>query len=186
MVRTHVAAACLLALGSGGCAGLSHTDGGILTGGALGATAGALIGGPRGNAGAGALAGGVLGAVAGGVTGSALDRNERRAQAAAEAARHPPLSVEDVIRLTHSGLSDGVIITQIRTTGSRYQLTAADLTALYDAGVREPVIREMQATASRPVRVVHPAPVVVAEPVVVYPAPPPPPIGFGVTYIRRR
>jgi hypothetical protein len=168
---------------------MSNTDGGILAGGGLGAAAGALVGGQRGHAGTGALVGGALGAVAGGITGSAIDRSERRATQAAQAAavaQQPPLAVADVIRLTQSGLSDDVIINQIRTTGSRYNLSADDLTALYSAGVREAVIREMQATASRPVRYVQP--VAVAQPVVVYPVEPPPPVGvgFGVTYVRRR
>jgi hypothetical protein len=66
-----------------------------------------------------------------------------------------------------------------------YHLTAQDLMNLTNQGVRQPVIREMQATAARCGRhVYHAVPV---QPVyVVEPAPPAPAVGFGVTYVRRR
>jgi outer membrane lipoprotein SlyB len=167
----------------GGCESMNNTDKGVLAGGGLGAVAGALAGGPR-HAGAGALAGGVIGAVAGGLTGAAIDHSEKK-QAAREAAlRTPPLSLEDVVKLTSSGASDEVIINQIRSTGSVYQLAAEHIIWLQNNGVREPVIREMQATAARPPRVVY-----TAQPVyVVQPAPPPPPVGvgLGVTWVGGR
>jgi hypothetical protein len=169
-----------------GCQSMSNTDKGVLAGGGLGAAAGALAAGPR-HAGAGALVGGAIGAVAGGLTGAAIDNSEKKAAARQAALLNPPLSLEDIVKLTSSGASDDVIITQIRTTGSVYHLGADHILWLQNNGVREPVIREMQATAYRPVRAVYTA--VPAQPVyVVEPAPPPPPVGIGVgvTYVGGR
>ena len=80
-------------------------------------------------------------------------------------------------------VSDDVIISQIRTTGSVYQLSPTDIVWLKQNGVSDPVVQEMQATAVRvrgypggPVYAV-PAytPVYVVEP-------PPPPVAVGVGF----
>jgi hypothetical protein len=176
----------------GGCQSMSNTDKGLLTGGALGATAGGLIGAVTRHPVAGAAIGAGLGAAAGGLTGAAIDNSERKAEARAAAAAAaaappvPPLSLKDVVDLTASGASDTVIVNQIRVTGSIYYLSAQDILYLQNSGVREPVISEMQATAYRvPRRIYSPAPVV--QPVYVYPPPPPPPpIGLGVGFTFRR
>ena len=170
--------AAVLPVFGAGCQSMSNTDKGVLAGAGLGSAAGTLVGGSRGHAGAGALIGGALGAVAGGLTGSAIDRSERKqAQAAAVAAQQRALALQDVADLTANGSSDAVIINQIRTSGSVYHLSAQDVIWLQNSGVREPVIREMQATAYRAPRLVY-AP---APPVYVYP-PPPPPVGVGVGF----
>ena len=171
------------------CGCQSSTGTGALAGGALGAGIGALAGGRR-NAGVGALAGGLIGAGTGAIVGNAADRADKQqaqAQAAAVAAAqaNPPLSLQDVVTLTANGSSDEVIINQIRTSGSVYQLTAQDIVYLQNNGVRQPIITEMQATAYRPVRRVYTA-VPATQPVYVYPAAPPPPVGFGVTYVGGR
>src|SRR5262245_57897865 len=172
---------CISSILAGGC---SHTDQGIVGGGIFGALLGALVGGPR-HAAAGAAIGGLAGAATGGVIGASEDRRERKAEAQLAAMRQPPLSQQDVINLTANGVTDDVIINQIRASGAVYHLTAQDLMTLNNNGVRQPVIREMQATASRPCRHVYTA--VPVQPVyVVEPAPPPPAVGFGVTYVRRR
>jgi hypothetical protein len=166
-----------------GCQSMNNTETGALAGGGIGALLGALAGGPR-HAGVGALIGAGAGATAGALAGNAADKSEQKAAAAREAAlRNPPLSLEDVARLTGSAASDDVIIGQIRSTGSVYFLTAEQIIWLQNNGVREPVIREMQATATRPRRVYTAVPV---QPVyVVEPSPPPPPVGIGVgvTYV---
>lgn len=166
----------------GGCENMSHTDRGILTGGGIGAVAGTVIGAATGHPGAGAAIGAAAGGVAGGVAGASADAADRKAQRAwaAQVARMP--TIQDIVTLTQNGTSDAIIIDQIRSTGAIYNLTTNDITYLQQNGVREPVIREMQATAYRvPRRVYVPAPMV--EPgVVVYPAPPPPvAVGVGVS-----
>jgi uncharacterized protein YcfJ len=55
---------------------LTTREKGVLTGGALGAGAGAIIGAATGSPGAGAAIGGALGAVGGGLTGDQLQRQE--------------------------------------------------------------------------------------------------------------
>ncbi len=184
--RVLLGGALLPAAFGSGCESMSNTDKGVLTGGALGAGVGALAGGPR-HAGAGALIGAGVGAVAGALTGSAMDKSQKRAEERAAALRNPTLSLEDVARLTGSGASDDVIINQIRTTGSVYYgLSAEQIIWLQSNGVREPVIREMQATVTRPRSVYTAVPV---QPVyVVDPYPPPPPVGVGVgvTYVGGR
>src|SRR5262249_20158966 len=143
----------LLALG-GGCQSMSNTDKGVLTGGALGTGAGALIGSATHHTGAGAVLGGVVGAIAGGLTGSAIDNSERKqeartAAAVAAASQPPPLSLEDIQKLSASGTRDDIIINQIRASGSQYRLTADQILWLQTYGVHDAVIREMQATAYR-------------------------------------
>ena len=154
-------------------AGCSHTEQGLVGGGLIGSVIGSIAGGRR-HSGAGAVVGGLAGAAVGGAVGSAKDRKVEAREAAAHS--QPPLSHQDVISLTASGMSDAVIIDQIRRSGAVYHLTAQDLQTLHNSGVREPVIREMQATVHRPVRRVYTAqPVIVVEP-----PPPPPPVGIGV------
>src|SRR5439155_8696205 len=120
-----------------------------------GATAGGVIGGLLG-LGVGAvthhpLAGAAIGAGAGALTGGAIgnaqDRAEARAEAravAAERAAHPPLSLEDVARMSQQHISDGLIINQIRTTNSFYSLNSEHVIWLRQVGVSEAVIAEMQ------------------------------------------
>ncbi len=168
-----------MALGSG-CQSMNNTESGALAGGGIGAVLGALIAGPR-HALAGALIGGGAGAATGALAGNSADKAEQRAAARAAALRTPPLSLEDVARLTGSGASDDVIIGQIRASGSIYLLTAEQLIWLQNSGVREPVIREMQATATRPRQIYTAVPV---QPVYVAdPGPPPVGVGVGVTYV---
>jgi hypothetical protein len=166
---------------AGGCESLNNTDRGILTGAGLGAVAGGLVGAAAGRPAAGAAIGAGLGGIAGGATGAAIDNSERRIQAQMAAAQRPPLSLQEVVELTTSGASDAVIINQIRNSGSVYQLTAQDIIWLQNSGVREPVIREMQATAYRPVRQVYTA--VPVSPVYVV-SPLPPPVGVGFHFGR--
>ena len=153
-----------------GCAS-NNTDRGLLTGGALGAVVGALAGGPR-HALGGALVGGAVGAAAGGLTGAAIDNSEKKM--AVRQANQRALALQDVVALTGSGSSDDIIISQIRNGGGVYNLRADEVIYLQNNGVREPVIRYMQATGVRMVPVYAPVqPVYVVEP-------PPPPVGFGV------
>jgi hypothetical protein len=156
---------------------------GALAGGALGTGIGALAGG-RHN-GTAAVAGGLIGAAAGGLAGAAVDANNTKKQekaVAADTALRAP-SLEDVVRMTQSGVPDGEIIGQIRSTRVVYQLTPDQVIYLNQQGVHQPVISEMQATATRRVYVAPPPPVYTREVVVVeQPPPPPPPVGVGVGF----
>jgi hypothetical protein len=196
---------------STGCSTMAGT--GALAGGGIGAGTGALIGAATGSPEAGAAIGGVLGAGVGAAVGADADQRAqdradiRRVQAEAAAAHAPgPMSVDDVIAMCRPGPTgtrpaDETIIEYIRTSGSRFDLTPADIRMLSDNAVPDPVVRAMMNTKhARPAVVRRGAPttVIVDEPppVVVYERPwgyrrpyyyvPPPPIGFGFSYTRVR
>jgi hypothetical protein len=176
----------LVVLVSCGCDTMSNTDKGLLAGGGLGAGAGALLGSATGHAGAGALIGGAAGALIGGLAGNAEDHHEahQRAVAAAAAANaRPPLTLTDVVQMTQQHVDDSLIINQIRTTGSVYNLTAEDITWLKQQGVGDPVVAEMQ--ARRPGWGYEPVPGYV-RPVYVVEDPPPVRVGVGFGYYGGR
>lgn len=205
----------LLAILTGGCAGMSNTAKGIGVGGGLGAGAGAAVAAlTGGDVGTGAAIGAGLGGVSGGLIGNDLDQQEHHqmqnrviqaeareaaAHAQAQALQSPPLNVGDVVALSQQGLSDDVIINQIRSTGSTYELTTADLQWLQQSRVSDRVIVEMQnrrpgirpaVIRQEPVVIQHaPAPVVIRRPAPVYVidhhyAPPPPALHFGFGFHR--
>lgn len=166
-----------------GCSSMNNTEKGMLGGAAVGTGAGALLG--RGHPGA-MLVGGLLGTAVGGIAGSEQDRRDDRrawAQAQANAQAQRQMSVPEVIQLSQRGTSDDIIINQIHSTGSVFNLTTNDLIDLQNHNVSNRVIAAMQARRiARPV-VVAPAP----PPEVVYVAPPPPPPpGFGVGVVIGR
>lgn len=178
---------------AGGCSSMTPTEQGVLGGGALGGVTGAVIGNAVGNTGAGAVIGTGVGALAGGATGHAIEKSENRAIAQAAAQQEAQqasrqLGMTDIVQMTQGGVSDQVIIGQIRSTGSIYQLSPTDIQWLKDGRVSDAVILEMQQSASRARPVVYGRPAVrplyVAEPVYVYP--PPPVVGVGFSYGRCR
>ncbi len=160
----------------------NYTGTGALAGGGVGAASGAIIGGASGNAGEGALIGGAIGAVTGGLIGHSMDEQEAarlRAQAPQTYARidqGQPLAVADVKAMARAGISDDVIISQIRNTRTVYRLSAADIIDLHDAGVSQKVIDFMINTASTAAAAPQAYPVPQPEAVVVAQAPPPPPV----------
>jgi hypothetical protein len=159
-----------------GCESLSHTENGALAGGAIGAGTGALIGNMTGHAGGGALIGAGVGALSGGLIGHAADQTEKKAVAAAQASGHP-LGMVDIVQMAQSHVSDDLIVSDIRSTGSVFHLSAQDTIWLKQNGVSDGVVQEMMATAYRYPRRVYsaaPAPVYVVEQ-----APPPVAVGFG-------
>jgi uncharacterized protein YcfJ len=169
-----------VALGATGCEHMNNTEKGAGIGGALGAGAGLAVGAATGNPRTGAAVGGLLGAGTGALIGNDVDRQEKRdrdyQQAVATAqvqAQQQRMGVFDVIHMSQQGHADQVIINQIRTTGSTFQLTASDLDNLKANGVSNPVIAEMQAArpASRIVAPVAPSATTVIYETPPYPAP---------------
>jgi hypothetical protein len=59
-----------------------------------------------------------------------------------------PISPDDVVAMTQSGLSDAMIIQQIQMKGVTQRLTVSDVIQLHRLGVREPVISAMQGVSS--------------------------------------
>ena len=89
-----------------------------------------------------------------------------------------PLGIEDVKAMAKAGLSDDLIISQIRSSATVYHLGTADIILLKNSGVSEKVIDYMintPSTATPPAAgvttvVVDPGPACVVAPVV-YPYP---------------
>jgi hypothetical protein len=162
---------------------MNHTEEGALGGGVIGAGAGALVGNAlchRGGAAAGALIGGALGATTGAVAGSNQDEKEHDRElrlAQATAVQPPALGLQEIANMATQGVSDTVIIEQIRSSHSVYQLTPDQIVYLKQYKVSDTVIYEMQRTAHVPRRVY------VAEPApVVYVEEPRPVVGVGVGF----
>jgi Glycine zipper len=179
-----------LALTSG-CESMNHTDKGVLGGGAIGGATGAIIGSATGHTGAGAAIGAGVGALTGGLVGNEMDQSEAKtkaqiAQASATVPAQGPLSLPEIAQMAHNGLSDSVIIGQIRSTRSVYVLTPQDLEWLKSQQVSDVVVLEMQATANRapPPSRVYARPYY--GPDVVYVEPYAPPVGVGFSYTRVR
>jgi surface antigen len=132
-----------------------NTATGALAGGAIGAGTGAIIGGAAAhNPGAGALIGAAVGALSGAIIGNSIDQQQRaRIQAEAPATwerveQGQPLGLADVKALARAGVSDEIIISQIRNSHSVYQLSTAEIIDLKDASVSEKVIDFMINTAN--------------------------------------
>jgi hypothetical protein len=156
---------------------MNNTESGALGGGVIGAGTGALIGAATGHAGAGAAIGAGAGALAGGLIGNSQDRAEaRHKQAMAEwAAQNPPLTLPQIVQMVQSHNSDEIIIHQMETTRSYYNLTPEDITYLKSQGVSDRIIYVMQSRrAGGTATVVQGRPIYVVEP------PPPPPVAVGV------
>ncbi len=166
-----------------GCSSMSNTEAGAGTGGLIGAGTGALIGSATGHTGAGALIGAGVGALSGGLVGHAVDESEKKTAAqVAAATAQPPLGITDVAQMTQNHITDDVIVTQIRATGSVFRLSSTDTIWLKQQGVSDAVVQEMLASANRYPRRVYTA-VPVYDPV--YVAPPPVSVGVGFGYGRR-
>jgi outer membrane lipoprotein SlyB len=152
----------------------NNTGSGALIGGAMGAITGAAIGGPR-NGGEGALIGAAAGVIAGGLIGNSMDQEQEarlRAQSPQtyiKVDQGQPLSVADVKALAKAGISEDVIISQIKSSRTVYHLSAADIIDLRDTGVTDKVVNYMINT---PATAGDATP---AGTVVVQQAPPPPP-----------
>jgi hypothetical protein len=119
-----------------------YTASGALAGGATGAIVGSMARHP----GPGALVGGAVGAIVGGLIGHGMDQTHEaqlRAQAPQTMQRveqGQPLTVVDVKSLVKAGISDDLVISQIRNSRTVYYLTTADIIDLKNAGVSERII----------------------------------------------
>lgn len=169
---TFILLGATLALGVTPLSAQTNQQRGATFGGLAGAIAGGLIGDHNDEAGAGAAIGGVVGAVAGGILGNAADkdaaiarqeaayyqaqRNQQYAQQQA-AIRQSAVTLNDVINMSRSGLSDQVIVNQVRQRGYLGKLSVADIIALHEQGVSETVITTLQSTGPATARPVQPA-----------------------------
>lgn len=131
-----------------------HTATGALAGTVLGAGTGALIGSLTGKEAMGAAVGAALGGITGGVIGHAMDAQQRETlarqspQTLQRIEHGQPLGLADIKALSKAGISDEVIISQIRNSRTVYRLTTAEIIDLKDSGVSQKVIDFMINTPS--------------------------------------
>lgn len=174
----------LLLLTSTGCA-MNNTEAGALGGGVIGAGLGTIVGGLSGHPLAGAAIGGAGGALVGGAVGNSEDRREKReAQAVAAWQAQTQMTLTDVVSMTQQHISDTIIINQMDTTYTNFNIRPEEITYLKQQGVSDRVITAMQVRRSPPPGYYYRRPGVVY----VDPGPPPPVavgVGFGYGYGRR-
>jgi hypothetical protein len=118
-----------------------------VAGGAIGAGVGGLLSHSPG----GAVLGGLIGAGTGALVGAAVDANNAKkapSAAAADAAVRAP-SLEEVARLTQSGVQPAIIIEQIRTSRVVYRLTPDQIVWLNQQGIHPAIVQAMQDTVYR-------------------------------------
>ncbi len=121
---------------------------GSLIGAGVGVGAGALISGTP----TGALIGGAVGAVGGAIIGASLDESDRSTmqQSSPQTLRRvdngDQLTLNDIEKMSKSGIGDDKIIGVIQSTGSIYHLSSEDITELKNAGVSQRVIDYMLQT----------------------------------------
>ena len=172
MLRLAPSLAVLLLVGLVGSVaqGQRHTERGALLGGLTGAMIGAAVGDNNGEGAEGALIGGAIGLFSGAALGNSADREEAYWQAARQhqhaVRRAEAVSVADVVQMSQNGLSDNVIMNQIRQRGVQRKVQVPEVIFLHQQGVSESVITAMQQTATAGVytqRVVpaRPAPMVI-------------------------
>lgn len=125
-----------------GCA--MNTGTGILTGGAIGTLTAAIAGGGKS-----AFIGTAAGVITGGLIGAALDEQDRQIvqrtspRTVDRMDRNDPLTLNDVIKLSQSGISDDAIIRYLNETCTSYHLTETQARRLREGGVSQRVIRAM-------------------------------------------
>ena len=136
-----------------------NRDRGFGVGALVGALTGGAIGHNNGQTAEGALIGGAVGALTGAAIGDSVDTDIARNNAIYDQRLASQLSqavsVQDVLTMSQSRLSDSVIVTHIRTHGVAARPQANDLILMSNAGVSEAVIGAMQ---TAPLAVAAPAP----------------------------
>lgn len=129
----------------------NDTVSGTFLGGAMGAITGAVIGG-RKHGGQNALIGAGVGAVTGNLLGRSKDANDERraAQGAAavgqmnQQAMAMAVTDNDLVQMTRAGISEDVIISTMRSRGTRIDLSPQSLIALRQQGVSDRVVMAAQ------------------------------------------
>ncbi|MFO0915382.1 MAG: glycine zipper domain-containing protein [Pirellulales bacterium] len=139
----------------------NRTVDGAALGGVAGAIAGGIIGHQNDETPEGALIGGAVGAISGGLIGHGLDKQAARERAYQEQIARQrrqlqyqqqqqaqqaqqSVSINDVVTMSRSGVSDNVIINHVQTNGVQRRLETHDIISLTQQGVSEPVINAMQ------------------------------------------
>ena len=115
---------------------------GAVAGGVIGAVAGGVIGHQMGSGPIGAAIGATVGAVSGGLIGDQLDKADQKSLAV----NPNHLTYPAIVDLAAKGTPDDVIISEIKRTGSKYELTAEIIDYLKKNKVSNKVIDYMIST----------------------------------------
>ncbi len=110
----------------------------------MGATAGGIVGHQSHHGEEGAGIGLAAGALTGALIGSQIAKEPQQQYQASAGTNPNQMSIQQVIDLSKQGIADAVIIDRIRLTGSKFNLTAADIDNLKKEGVSQAVIEAMQ------------------------------------------
>jgi outer membrane lipoprotein SlyB len=124
-----------------------NTQRGAVLGGLTGAAAGAAIGHHNGETAEGALIGSAIGVLGGALIGNSVDAEQSRQRYVEQqylAANARAVTISEVLSMTSSGVSDGVIINHINQHGVQQRLQVADVILLHQQGVSEPVLTALQ------------------------------------------
>ena len=147
---------CLVCVFAGCESNKTRVAEGAVIGGLLGGAAGGIIGHQSGNAGAGAGIGIAAGAVTGAIIGSQMNKPQKKeqAQTTSEATQgtqtqeakveNGQLSIEQIVQMHKQGLKDDEIIAKIKSTNSKFNLSADGSNYLEEQGVSQKVIDAMQ------------------------------------------
>lgn len=124
-----------------------NTERGAVIGGLGGALAGAAIGKHNGETAGGALIGGAAGLLGGALIGNSIDAEQSRRQYYEQqyiAQNSRAVTISEVLSMTKSGVSDGVMINHINQHGVQQRLEVPDVILLHREGVSEPVLTALQ------------------------------------------
>jgi outer membrane lipoprotein SlyB len=129
------------------CSCTSNAITGAIAGGLVGAGGGAIANGAKGS-----WIGGAIGVVTGAIIGAVLDAQDRKVMEKSSPRtvdrmdRGEALTINDVIKLSQTGVSDDTIMRYMKETTSSYNLSQAQVRRLQDAGVSQRVINDMVAS----------------------------------------
>jgi hypothetical protein len=87
-----------------------------------------------------------------------------------------PPGVQDVVKMKQAGLSDDVILSQIKNSGATYSLTADQIISLKSQNVSDPVIKALISGGSAPVSPTPAPTIATPPPAPATPAPAAPPV----------
>lgn len=187
-MKVHCLLLALLAglSGSARLVAQSETERGAVGGAVAGAVIGGIIGHQNDETAEGILIGGAAGGLLGGLMGQNRDQQVYRYQEyqRQQAVRYyRGVSLQDVVTMSHNGVSPQVIINQINMNGVQQRPGVQEIISLHQQGVPEPVIDAMQ-RAPLATATAAPARTIVVEPGC-YHTPPPviiyrrPPVHYG-------
>ncbi len=130
----------VLVVAASGCETMGEkTKKGAAIGAITGAAIGGIVGYQDGHAWEGALIGGAAGGVGGGLIGNQMEKNQM-------ATNTDYLSTVQISQMAQDNVPDGVIISEIDRTKSKYELTSEVIDYLEENGVSDKVIDHMLAT----------------------------------------